>query len=118
MIDKEYVRCGEVISLGVGSHVDWDRCTVTSPPCSFPNNEAGNTTTIVGWDDGGAGGTFGHLDANNQFVAGAPITHYQASPTNPGVVHLRAQLDDNPTAEDPVTHQQVPTYDEQPWWTT
>jgi len=80
-------------------------------------NEAATNTTIVGWDDGGAGGAFGHLDGSGNFVAGAPITHYRASLT-PGVVHLRAQLDEIPTITDPVTQQPVTTFDENPWWTT
>ncbi|NDK17052.1 MAG: hypothetical protein GW911_33920, partial [Armatimonadetes bacterium] len=35
-------------------------------------------------DDGGAGGEFGHLNAQGDFVAGDPITHYRAALDNPG----------------------------------
>ena len=117
MIEKEYVRCGEVVSVSVMQEVDHDTCTVTLPPCSFPNNDAENGVVVLQCDDGGAGGEFGHLDAQGGFVAGDPITHYRAALDNPGIVQLRAQCDDLPTALDPATGQEIQTFDDDPWWT-
>lgn len=83
IIEKEDVRCGEVIEIGVGSCIDFDTCIVTEPACSFPNNEAENAVDVIDWDDGGAGGAFGHIDEDGNFVEGEPITHYCA-PLTPG----------------------------------
>src|SRR5205823_6044064 len=46
--------------------------------CPFPFGIAENTVQITAWSDNGAGGTFGYLDANGQFVATSDPTQVTA----------------------------------------
>lgn len=110
-------------TIGIGGGMDPDACTVAQPRCSFPSNQAFNQIRITAWDDGPANGTFGHVEMQGNppqevFVAGPDqngnFTHYRASETEPGVVHLTATLDDIPTAIDPANGQQITTADDPP----
>jgi len=113
MLASYYVRCGEVVAItGPPLGGDPDHCTVTTPACSFPNNQALNLVVEGSWSDGNAGGQFGHLDGSGNFVAGDPVTHYKA-PDTPKVVSIRVtRNDDPPTATDPATGEEITTWDE------
>lgn len=90
--------------------------------CSFPNGEAYDGIKLLGWTDDGAGGQFGYLDAQGNFVPKNgwetdAITHYKASETPnddvPGVVHITLLVDDEAKAIDPATGQEITLYNDQ-----
>jgi len=94
-----HLRCYEIASLAdVASATDWDRCV--APGCPFPNGWAADLKIRVSWSDNGAGGQFGTLDEDGNFVPLDPvinaqqITHYRASPNNPGIVHITLEVND------------------------
>lgn len=96
---------------------DIDTCTVYWPPCSFPDNIAFNGLKIVEWSDSGAGGTFGRLDDNGQFVAETDptkVSHYKPPEGFTGHIGIVVEVDDIPRATDPATNQEVATYDDPP----
>ncbi|MFA0782733.1 hypothetical protein [Fervidibacter sacchari] len=94
-----HLRCYEIASLAdVASATDWDQCV--APGCPFPNGWAADRKVKVRWSDNGAGGQFGTLDSNGNFVPLDPvlnaeqITHYRASWDRPGIVHITLEVDD------------------------
>jgi len=95
----QYLRCFEIATLAdIASAPDWDRCI--NPGCPFPDGWNAEGKVRISWSDNGAGGTFGTLDSFGNFVPLDPIadaqriTHYRASPNNPGVVHITLVVDD------------------------
>jgi hypothetical protein len=94
-----HLRCYEIASLvDVASATDWDRCV--APGCPFPDGWAADRKIRVSWSDNGAGGQFGTLDNNGNFVPLDPIlnaeqiTHYRAPWDRPGIVHITLEVDD------------------------
>jgi len=94
-----HLRCYEIASLAdIASATDWDRCV--APGCPFPDGWAADRKIRVSWSDNGAGGQFGTLDNNGNFVPLDPIlnteqiTHYRAPWDRPGIVHITLEVDD------------------------
>ncbi|MCS7263195.1 MAG: hypothetical protein NZ805_00005, partial [Armatimonadetes bacterium] len=94
-----HLRCYEIAWLAdVASATDWDRCI--APGCPFPNGWAADLKVRVRWSDNGAGGQFGTLDSNGNFVPLDPvfhaqqITHYRAPWNKPGIVHITLEVND------------------------
>lgn len=94
-----HLRCYEIAWLAnVASATDWDQCTASG--CPFPNGWAADQIVRVRWSDNGAGGQFGTLDSNGNFVPLDPelnaeqITHYRAPWDNPGIVHITLEVED------------------------
>ncbi len=80
---------------------DYDQCTTYNPPCPYSNsnNQVADNVRRVRWDDGGAGGAFGTLDVNGEFVplANEDVDHidrYKAHDTNARTVHLALLAED------------------------
>ncbi len=92
-----YLRCYEIACLfDIASATDWDQCT--APGCPFPNGWAADGKVRVRWSDNGAGGLFGTLDSNGNFIPLDPvadaqqITHYMG--LQPGIVHITLEVED------------------------
>jgi hypothetical protein len=97
--------------------MDWDLCT--NPGCSFSfgGGWANDWVYLVSWSDNGAGGQFGYLDAQGNFVPSGninEITHYKASDTQSGVVHITLTVDDFAIAEDPATGEWIEIFNDTP----
>lgn len=74
MLASYYVRCGEVVAItGPAFGGDPDHCTVTTPACSFPGNQALNPVVEGLWSGGNAGGQFGHLDGSGNLSPVTPL---------------------------------------------
>ncbi len=115
--EKEYLRRGDVTALYVASIMDWDLCT--NPGCSFGfgSGWAEDWVYLVSWSDNGAGGQFGYLDAQGNFeprpgTAVNEITHYKASDTQSGVVHITLTVDDFAITQDPITGEWIEIFND------
>jgi hypothetical protein len=110
-LDREYVRASDknkIIKITIAKKEDEDKCIITNPACSFPNGIAKNTMVVIAGSDGsdkGAGGDFGELNENGQFVAwngwkNIPLVNdytyiYYKCPENfTGVISLTFEFDD------------------------
>ena len=95
MVGSEYLRSDGVVSVSVGSVIDFDYCD--APMCDYPGGPLqDDTTRITAWSDGGAGGQFGRLVGGNFVPEGNPqlVTHYEAG-LSPQVAAISAQADDD-----------------------
>jgi hypothetical protein len=115
-IEKKYLHRGEVTALYIDAITDYDTCL--NPGCSFSNGIAQDTVILLGWTDNGAGGQFGYLDTNGNFVPRPGwetnvISHYKASETQTNPVHITLVVDDAASAIDPATGQPITLYNEQ-----
>ena len=71
----EYLRCGEVARLNVASIIDMDQCKNYDGFCEYNNWEM-DIVELKEWSDNNAGGKFGYLDGNGNFVeSGTQISH-------------------------------------------
>jgi len=113
-VDEEYPLRNDVIAVSVGSLQDYDDCTESNTPCSFPMNRAENSIRYIGWSDNNAGGQFGYVDIWGDFVVASDplqVTHYKTGNTT-GQVTLSLTVDDVPEAVDPATNLTVSTADD------
>jgi len=131
-IDKEYVRASNeekdrIVKITIPKKEDKDKCVVTNPPCSFPNGIAKNVLKVIDGSDNGAGGKFGELDGNGNFVPWDSWKEielrddytyiYYRCPDKPGVISLTFKFDDIPKANDPEKPQRlnpIDTFDDNP----
>jgi len=131
-IDKEYVRASNeekdrIVKITIPKKEDEDKCVVTNPPCSFPNGIAKNVLKVIDGSDNGAGGKFGELDENGNFVPWDSWKEielrddytyiYYRCPDKPGVISLTFKFDDIPKANDPEKPQRlnpIDTFDDNP----
>jgi len=135
-LDREYVRAtdkNKIIKITIAKKEDEDKCIITNPACSFPNGIAKNTMVVIAGSDGsdkGAGGDFGELNENGQFVAwngwkNIPLVNdytyiYYKCPENfTGIISLTFEFDDIPQANDPAKPARlnpIKTFDDNPVW--
>jgi hypothetical protein len=132
-LDREYVRASDknkIIKITIAKKEDEDKCIITNPACSFPNGIAKNTMVVIAGSDGGAGGDFGELNENGQFVAwngwkNIPLVNdytyiYYKCPENfTGVISLTFEFDDIAQANDPAKPERlnpIKTFDDNPVW--
>lgn len=113
----DYPEPGQVLPVFLALDFDTDYCLQSDGLiCSFPSATAINPVQATSLHDGGAGGAFGFLDGNGQFVASSDldlITHYRC-PTAEGDVTLTATVDDIPLAVEPASEIDVATFDDAP----
>ncbi|MBI3945004.1 MAG: hypothetical protein HY321_03730 [Armatimonadetes bacterium] len=90
--------------LFCGMYQDIDLCSLDGqgedPDCPAPFCGFGWNEIKVAWDDDNAGGTFGRLEGDTFTPVGPSVTPAQVNayevPTSPGVVQIRAQVDEDP----------------------
>ncbi|MBC7329987.1 hypothetical protein H5T88_06465 [bacterium] len=109
---------------------DDDKCIITNPPCSFPNGIAKNAMEVRNGSDGGAGGQFGELNENGQFVPWSDwrstrlindytYIYYKCPENFTGIISLTFQFDDIPEANDPDKPERlnpIQTFDDKEVW--
>ena len=114
-LDREYVRAtdkNKIIKITIAKKEDEDKCIITNPPCSFPNGIAKNTMEVINGSDGGAGGQFGELNENGQFVPWSDwrrtqlindytYIYYKCPENFTGIISLTFEFDDIAEANDP-----------------
>jgi hypothetical protein len=78
----------------LGPAADMDECTNYDSSCPY-NNWAADSGPLLSWSDGNKGGQFGYVDTNGNFVeSNTAISHYKASDTYKGVVHITLTVED------------------------